>query len=73
MDQAQQVFTFHIDFGQIVITTIIGVIGYLMIQLINSFKERLDEHDTRIIQLVGDVQRLIGITSSWDGRNRRTE
>ena len=65
------VFTFHIDFGQIVISTFIAVIGYLLINLISGFRERLDKHDQLLIGLVGDVQRLIGLTHNWSGNERR--
>lgn len=65
------VFTFHIDFGQIVITSFIAVMGWLLLNMIGGFKERLNKHDELLIGLVGDVQRLIGLTHNWNGHDRR--
>lgn len=62
----------HVDLGQVIISALIGGIGYLIKMEISSFKNQLGRHEEIIIKLVGDVQRLIGFSQSWNGRNRRS-
>lgn len=55
----------HIDLGQTVIAfllLILGIVGFLIKMQIGTFGKRLDKHDEMLIALVGDVQRLIGIS-----------
>lgn len=54
---------FHVDLGQLIIATLIAMVGYLLKLEISHFSKRLDKHETAIMNLVADVQRLIGI--SW--------
>ena len=53
-------FTLNVDLGQIIISALIGIIGWFIKRTIDSFGKRLDKHDEILIGLVGDVQRLIG-------------
>jgi len=53
----------NIDLGQILLLVVGGllaVVGWFTKKEITSFGRRLDSHDTAIIQLTGNVQRLIG-------------
>jgi hypothetical protein len=59
--------SFNVDLGQIIIGSLICIVGYFLKREINTFANRLDNHDKSIIKLVGDVQRLIG---AWDGIRR---
>lgn len=47
------------------------MIAWFIKKEINTFGARLDKHDTIITQLVGDVQRLIGMSIFWDKRTER--
>lgn len=53
-------FTLNVDLGQIILSVLIGIIGWFMKRTIDSLGKRLDRHDEILIGLVGDVQRLIG-------------
>ncbi len=60
----------HIDLGQIIIASILtslAVIGYLIKREVGNFAQRLDKHEDIILRLVGDVQRLIGISMVNEG------
>lgn len=59
--------TLHVDLGQIIIASLITIIGYLVKSEVASFKHRLDQHDRMLFKLVGDVQRLIGLTAVFKG------
>jgi hypothetical protein len=61
-------FTFHVDLGQIIIASLIGIVGYLVGHLVKQIDQRLDDHQKIITRLVGDVQYLIGKT---DGKRDR--
>jgi uncharacterized protein YoxC len=50
---------------------LIAIIGYFVKRTIDQFSSRLDSHDSMLLKLVGDVQRLVGRTESWNGTNRR--
>jgi hypothetical protein len=57
--------TLHMDIGQLIIALLlvaIGVVGYLIKLQINVFSNRLDRHEGLLFGLVGDVQKLIGIS-----------
>jgi hypothetical protein len=62
---------FHVDLGQIIIAVLIATVGYFLKKEVTTFGIRLDRHDAILIKLVGDVQRLIGISESR--KNRRGE
>lgn len=64
----------NIDLGQLILATLIGLVGWFLKKEINEFKTRLDEHEKGFFKLAGDVQRLIGQyeeRARWDGYNRR--
>lgn len=61
----------HVDLGQIIISVLITVIGWLIKNEVSSFRTQLTRHEEIILGLVGDVQRLIGQSQYWNGRNRR--
>lgn len=65
----------HVDVGQILIATLIAAFGWLLKTEIHTFKARLDKHDMMLVDLVADVQRLIGSTyrHTWSGYDRRKE
>lgn len=54
---------YTIDLGQVIISillTSVAVIGYLIKEEVSNFKKQIDRHESLIIGLLGDVQRLIG-------------
>lgn len=65
----------NIGIGLLVVNTVtavlIAIIGYFIKRTIEDFGKRIDQHDAVIINLVGDVQRLVGITQFWNGHERR--
>ena len=67
-------FKWSIDLGQLIVSAgilLVAVIIWFVKKEINSFAFRLDKHDTIIQQLVGDVQKLIGMNIAWDKRMDR--
>lgn len=57
---------FTIDLGQIILITLVAIIGYFVQRTLESFEARLDKHDDILLKLVGDVQRLIGTVTKYD-------
>lgn len=49
-----------IDLGQIIIATLIAIVGWFVKREINSFNSRLDRHEIVITKLSGHVQNLMG-------------
>jgi len=67
-------FKWSIDLGQLIVSSgilLVAIIIWFVKREINLFSTRLDKHDIIILQLVGDVQKLIGMNISWDGRADR--
>lgn len=58
--------TTHIDLGQIILASMIAIIGYLIKRMVDKVDARLDKHDILLVQLIKDVAHLIGIV----GRRR---
>jgi hypothetical protein len=54
-------FELKFDFGQIILGSLIAIIGYLIKRQINEFSDRLDKHDEMIRGLFGDVQYIVGV------------
>lgn len=54
-------FSPNIDLGQIIIATLIATIGYFVKRAIDSIYDRLGEHEDRLYELSGSLQRLVGI------------
>lgn len=52
--------TFHVDLGQIIIASLIAIVGWMVKKMLSSFEKRLDKHDETLIGLVKDVGKLIG-------------
>lgn len=50
---------------------LIGAVAWFIKKEITNFSGRLDRHEEIIIGLVGDVQRLIGLTHNWNGENEK--
>lgn len=59
-------FHFQIDLGQILIMTVIGVIGWMIASTVNRIYQTLDTHDKSIQDLVGKVNFLIGLAGWTD-------
>jgi hypothetical protein len=60
--------TTNIDLGQIIISSLLAIIGWFVVRTINQFSKRLDRHDDMLFNLVQDVQFLIG--QSYLGRRK---
>lgn len=58
--EAAKLFTFHVDLGQIIISGLIGVVGYLIKRQIDSFESRINKHESVLFQMNGDIQAIIG-------------
>ncbi len=56
-------FDSRVDLGQILLMTAVTIIGYFIKNEISTLTKRLDKHDGLILNLVRDVQLLIGMTS----------
>jgi hypothetical protein len=54
--------TSHIDVGQLIIATLIGVVGFLIARMISRIDSRLDRHEETIFKIANQVQFLIGKT-----------
>jgi hypothetical protein len=54
------VFTFNLDLGQVIISTLIVIVGWFVRREITQVGVRLDRHETTIAELVGKVQNVIG-------------
>ena len=66
----------QIDIGQIIISfllLLLAMVAWFIKREIDSFGRRLDNHDNILLKLVGDVQRLIGQSEHWTGKERRKE
>lgn len=63
---AQQVqpsgFTFHVDLGQVIIATLVGILGYFVRKMIKDFGDRIDKHEGILFSIVQDLQFLIGVS-----------
>lgn len=55
------VFNPSIDLGQLIVATLLTIIGYFVKKELSTLTRRLDQHEQRIFNLVGDVQKLIGV------------
>ncbi len=53
-------FNATIDLGQVVLASLIMIIGYFVKRTLNEFGSRLDKHDTILLNLVRDVGMLVG-------------
>jgi len=54
-------FTPSIDLGQLVLGTLIAVIGWFVKKELNSLTARLDRHDNILIKLVSELGELKGL------------
>ena len=54
-----------------ILLILISIIAWFIKKEITTFGARLDRHETIILSLVGDVQRLIGMSRNWNGRDER--
>lgn len=53
-------FTTHIDLGQIILSSMIGIVGWFIKRELSSINGRLDNHDSKFYELVGQVNMLLG-------------
>lgn len=51
---------FQVDLGQIIIATLIAVVGFFIRKEITTIARRIDRHEDILFRLGGNVQRLIG-------------
>lgn len=50
----------HVDLGQIIIASLIGIVGYLIKREVTNVGNRLDRHEKVIFEMNGAVTRAIG-------------
>ncbi len=50
----------NVDLGQVIIAGMLAVIGYFIKRELASIGSRLDKHDTLILKMFGDINRLLG-------------
>ena len=67
-------FHFQIDFGQLIITGMIAIIGWFVNRTVSRIDKTLDGHASLITDLVGKVNFLTGM-ARWpsDGHHSRHE
>lgn len=53
-------FSLNVDLGQVIIATLIAVLGYFFKKTIDDFSKRLDKHDALIYNLSMAVSQLLG-------------
>lgn len=67
-------FTAHIDLGQILIASLIGIIGFFVKKTIDDISAKLQRHEDILFRLTGEMQRIIGFKDGllrWNGEERR--
>lgn len=52
--------TLHLDVGQLLISSLIAIVGWFIKREITVFGNRLDKHEELLRGVIGSVQRLIG-------------
>lgn len=50
----------HVDLGQIIISALIGIVGWLIKREVTSVGKRLDKHEEVLFEMNGVVTRAIG-------------
>lgn len=55
----------------IVTACLVAIISYFVKRMIDEFTKRIDKHDDLIFNLANQVQKLIGMSESWNGHERR--
>jgi hypothetical protein len=65
LDQGQvqeqaKLFTAHVDLGQLIITGLIGIVGWFVKTTIDDFKKKIDKHEGLFFSMNSDIQRIIG-------------
>jgi hypothetical protein len=53
-------FTAQIDLGQVLLSLLIGVVGWFVKRTIDKFEVRLDKHENILFGVNGDIQAIIG-------------
>lgn len=53
-------FHFQVDLGQIIIATLIAVVGYFVKRTIDMFGARLDKHEVVIFDMAQNIQFIMG-------------
>lgn len=54
-------FTAHIDLGQVIISILIGTVGWFVKRTIDRMDRRLDKHEDVIFNMNGSIQRIAGV------------
>jgi len=62
-------FTLHIDLGQVLLGGMIGIVGYFVKRMIDSFGSRLDKHENILFELSGQIQKVIGYSTGYNEAN----
>ena len=53
--------TTNVDLGQIILGTLIALVGFLIKNELSRINDRLDAHDERILDLIRTVARIDGL------------
>ena len=53
-------FTLHIDLGQVIISFLIGSVGWFVKRTIDRLEKRLDHHDEIILDTVAKLNQVLG-------------
>ncbi len=63
-------FHLNVDLGQIIISALIAIIGWLIKRTIDKFESRIDSHDKMLYEMNGNLKQVMGIlgTRSTDGK-----
>lgn len=56
-------FTFNVDLGQLIIVSLIGIVGWFVNRTIQGIEKKLERHDQILGDLTGEVQFLLGKSS----------
>lgn len=53
-------FTLNVDLGQVLLGTLIAIIGYFVKRNVDQFEKRIDKHEEILFTMNGDLQIIVG-------------
>lgn len=53
-------FHLQVDLGQVILATLIAIVGYFVKKTIDDFGNRIDKHEEILFQMAQDIQFIVG-------------
>ena len=53
-------FTFNVDLGQLIISSLVGIVGWFSVRTLSRVETRLDRHDEQISEILEQLSFIIG-------------